>query len=102
MELEKSAGVVGVELEVGVSVGGIEGERLVVVTPKAGVLTLEGSVTALVMAVLELGVVLVDALEVGGVTGDAGGFGFVTLEDGGVTALALGMPRLVLVGMTGA
>jgi hypothetical protein len=101
VELEKSAGVVvGVELEVEVSVGVLEGERLVVVTPKLGVLTLEGSVTALVMAVLELGV---DALETGGVTGVAGGFeGLVTLEDGGVTALLLGMLRLVLVGVTGA
>jgi hypothetical protein len=64
VELEKSAGVVvGVELEVGVSVGVLEGERLVVVTPNAGVLTLEGS-EALVMAVLETGV---DALETGGV-----------------------------------
>jgi hypothetical protein len=101
VELEKSAGVVvGVELEVEVVVAGVEGlgVKLVVVTPKAGVLTFEGS-EALVMAVLELGV---DALETGGVTGDAGGFGFVTLEDGGVTALALGMPRLVLVGVTGA
>jgi uncharacterized membrane protein len=54
VELEKSAGVVvGVELEVEVSVGVLEDERLVVVTPKAGVLTLEVSVTALVMAVLE-------------------------------------------------
>ena len=96
MELEKSAGVVGVELEVGVSVGVLEGERLVVVTPKVGVLTLEDS-EALVMAVLELGV---DALEVGGVTGVAGGVGM--LEVGGVTALALGMPRLVLVGVMGA
>jgi hypothetical protein len=79
VELEKSAGVVvGVELEVEVSVGVLEGERLVVVTPKVGVLTLKGS-EALVMAVLEDG----DALETGGVTGDAGGFeGLVTLEDG--------------------
>jgi hypothetical protein len=77
----------------------VVGEMLTLETPKVGVLTLEGSVTALVTAVLELGV---DALEVGGVTGDAGGFGFVALEDGGVTALALGMPRLVLVGVTGA
>jgi hypothetical protein len=45
-----------------------EGERLEVVTPNAGVLTLEGTFTALVMAVLELWF-LVDALEVGGVTG---------------------------------
>jgi hypothetical protein len=59
VELEKSAGVVGVELEVEVS-GVLEGERLVVVTPKVGVLTLEGS-EALVMAELEDGV---DALEV--------------------------------------
>jgi hypothetical protein len=79
VELEKSAGVVvGVVLEVEVS-GVLEGERLVVVTPKLGVLTLEGSVTALVMAVLELGL-LVEVLETGGVTGDAGG---VVLEDGG-------------------
>jgi hypothetical protein len=49
-----------VVLEVLVSgVGVLEGERFVVVTPNAGVLTLEGSV-ALVMAVLEDG----DALEV--------------------------------------
>ena len=34
------------------------GVRLVVVTPKAGVLTLEGSVAAVVMAVLEDGVEL--------------------------------------------
>jgi hypothetical protein len=100
VELEKSVGVVvGVELEVEVSgVGVLEGERLVVVTPNAGVLTLEGS-EALVMAVLEDGV---DALETGGVTGVAGGFGFVTLEVGGVTALALTTPRLVLVGVMGA
>ncbi len=45
-----------VKPEVVVWVGVPEGERLVVVTPKDGVLTLEGSVTALVMAVLELGV----------------------------------------------
>jgi hypothetical protein len=100
VELEKSAGVVvGVVLEVEVS-GVLEGERFVVVTPNAGVLTLEGSV-ALVMAVLELGVGLV-ALETGGVTGVAGGFMGVVLEDGGVTALALITPRLVLVGVTGA
>jgi hypothetical protein len=43
---------------------------LVVVTPNVGVLTLEGSVAALVMAVLEDGL-LVDALEVGGVTLEA-------------------------------
>jgi hypothetical protein len=95
--------VVGVLFEVVVSgVGVLEGERLVVVTPNAGVLMLEGSVTALVMALLEDGL-LVDALEIGGVTGVAGGFeGLVTLEDGGVTALALGMPRVVLVGVMGA
>jgi hypothetical protein len=70
VELEKSAGVVvGVELEVEVVVGMLEGERFVVVTPNAGVLTLEGS-EALVMAVLEDGL-LVDALEVGGVTLEA-------------------------------
>jgi hypothetical protein len=70
-------------LEVEVSVGVLEGERFVVVTTKAGVLTLEGSVTAVVIAVLEFGL-LVDALETGGVTGVAGGFeGLVTLEDGG-------------------
>jgi hypothetical protein len=84
-------------LEVEAGVGVLEGERLVVVTPNVGVLTLEGS-EALVMAVLEDG----DALETGGVTGVAGGFMGVVLEDGGVTALALGMPRLVLVGVTGA
>jgi hypothetical protein len=62
--------------------GVLEGERLVVVTPNAGVLMLEGS-EALVMAELEFGVdagalevdvgfaVLVEALEVGGVTGVA-------------------------------
>jgi hypothetical protein len=51
------------------------------------------------MAVLEDGV---EALETGGVTGDAGGFEeLVTLEDGGVTALALTTPKLVLVGVTG-
>jgi hypothetical protein len=88
VELEKSAGVeVGVELEVS-GVGVLEGERLVVVTPNVGVLTLEGS-EALVMAVLELGV---DALETGGVTGVAGGFeGLVTLEVGGVTGVAGGV-----------
>jgi aldehyde:ferredoxin oxidoreductase len=47
-----------------------EGERLVLVTPNVGVLTLEGS-EALVMAVLEDGV---DALETGGVTGVVGEF----------------------------
>jgi hypothetical protein len=73
----------------------LEGERFVVVTSNVGVLTLEGSVTALVMAVLEDGVL---ALE-GGVTGVAGGFEeLVTLEVGGVTELALTTPRLVLVG----
>jgi hypothetical protein len=80
VELEKSAGVVVGELEVS-GVGVLEGERLVVVTPNVGVLTLEGS-EALMMAVLELGVGLL-ALETGGVTGVAGGFGIVMLEDGG-------------------
>jgi hypothetical protein len=113
VELEKPelAGVVvGLLLEVSV---GVLGVNLVVVTPNAGVLTLEGS-DAVVIAVLELGVdavlevdvgfaVLVEALEVGGVTGVAGGVvGVDALEDGGVTALAAVTPTAVLVEVTGA
>ncbi len=87
-ELEKHASGFGVELEVEVSVGVLEGERLVVVTPNAGVLTLE--VEAVVMAVLEDGV---DALETGGDTGVAGGFeGLVALEVGGVEVGVLEPP----------
>ena len=56
--LEKSADVeLGVVLEEVISgVEVLEGERLVVVTPNAGVLTPEGSEAAFAMAVLELGV----------------------------------------------
>jgi hypothetical protein len=48
------AGVWVLEVEAVVEV--VVGEMLTLETPKVGVLTLEGSVTALVMAVLELGV----------------------------------------------
>jgi hypothetical protein len=58
-------------LEVEAVVEVVVGEMLTLETPKAGVLTLEGS-EALVMAVLELGLL---ALEVGGFEGR------VTLED---------------------